>query len=615
MSIKRYISNKDNTISTALKENLTSRASLSNMGASDILEFFSIYGQASSASLEQARIIMQFPVSDIASDRTSGALKAKNSDTFFLKLSSVAHSQTTPKQYTVSVSPLVRTWDEGRGLDMESYLDLDASNWLSASDNITWANAGGDFASLGHISSSSSPMEFTTYIEDQDDDISLDITSLVEDWLSHQNSASTTATGSIKFSGQPTADELILLYSHTGTPKTFQFKAGTTGSADGNLYFVDRDTSAAAAAASLRDQINVAFAGELTASVSGDDNTLVDLTQSAPGYYGNTIVSSSKPSEFSHVTPSLFGGTGAINYGVVVRLSGSSEDGTNKESYYTKKIFSRTSQFFFHKPHIEARFDKSINDDRSVSYKSSDLATEADNINRIYLYNKQRSGLSDIPNTGSYLLVELVPTVGTAGVTLPVGGGVGANARTFITASRHSLGVYEAQFTYSGTESSLVDIWQTTASVGGHTHVHTGSQVTIISDNLDSHYEIGSFSTNITNLKPSYGSKEKINLRVYTRDKTIAPTVYTVASTKAPVSLMRNSYYQIKRVSDNYVVIPYTTGSTPQYSKMSYDMSGSFFEIDMSLLEPNYGYEISFLRQDGPAYVEQQERFKFRVDP
>ena len=44
MAIKRYYASKDNTITNAFEENLKTRATDANMGASDILEVFSIYG-------------------------------------------------------------------------------------------------------------------------------------------------------------------------------------------------------------------------------------------------------------------------------------------------------------------------------------------------------------------------------------------------------------------------------------------------------------------------------------------------------------------------------------------------------------------------------------------
>ena len=40
MSIKRYLANKDNTITSAFKVNLSNRGTSANMGSSDILEIF-----------------------------------------------------------------------------------------------------------------------------------------------------------------------------------------------------------------------------------------------------------------------------------------------------------------------------------------------------------------------------------------------------------------------------------------------------------------------------------------------------------------------------------------------------------------------------------------------
>ena len=45
MAIKKYIADKDNTITNAFQLDMSTRASGSNMGAADILEVFSIYGQ------------------------------------------------------------------------------------------------------------------------------------------------------------------------------------------------------------------------------------------------------------------------------------------------------------------------------------------------------------------------------------------------------------------------------------------------------------------------------------------------------------------------------------------------------------------------------------------
>ena len=57
-------------------------------------------------------------------------------------------------------------------------------------------------------------------------------------------------------------------------------------------------------------------------------------------------------------------------------------------------------------------------------------------------------------------------------------------------------------------------------------------------------------------------------------------------------------YYRISRVADNFEVIGYSTGSAPEYSKLSFDTSGSYFDLDMSSFEENYMYEINFLRKE-----------------
>ena len=86
MSIKRFFANADNTITNAFASNLTTRGTGSNMGASDILEVFSIYGQASSTSLEKARSLVQFDVSKIKAARDAGTIAQSGSVKFFFRL-------------------------------------------------------------------------------------------------------------------------------------------------------------------------------------------------------------------------------------------------------------------------------------------------------------------------------------------------------------------------------------------------------------------------------------------------------------------------------------------------------------------------------------------------
>ena len=100
---------------------------------------------------------------------------------------------------------------------------------------------------------------------------------------------------------------------------------------------------------------------------------------------------------------------------------------------------------------------------------------------------------------------------------------------------------------------------------------------------------------------------------MFTRLKDWNPTIYTVASTQIQNYFVEDAFYKIVRVIDNKDVIEYGTGST-NHTKLSYDASGSYFDLDMSLLEKGYLYSIKFLYYLQGSYEEQKETFNFRVE-
>ncbi len=77
------------------------------------------------------------------------------------------------------------------------------------------------------------------------------------------------------------------------------------------------------------------------------------------------------------------------------------------------------------------------------------------------------------------------------------------------------------------------------------------------------------------------------------------------------------------RIVDDIEAISYGTGSatTPQasgsagsYTRLSYDISGNYFDLDMDLLESGYAYGLKFSYYTGGRFEEQSEVFKFRVE-
>jgi hypothetical protein len=65
---------------------------------------------------------------------------------------------------------------------------------------------------------------------------------------------------------------------------------------------------------------------------------------------------------------------------------------------------------------------------------------------------------------------------------------------------------------------------------------------------------------------------------------------------------------------DERTVIENSTGSANYHTYLSYDESGGYFDLDMSLLEPGYMYGIKLALYSSAGWREQEEVFKFRVE-
>ena len=466
MAIKRYTANADNTITNAFEANLQTRGTGSNMGESDILETFTIYGQANSSSLEQSRVLINFPVSEISADRASGDIPASGSVSFFLRVHNAPHGQTLPKNYDLSILAVSRSWDEGFGLDMESYSDEGTSNWIYSSTGQTWDTQGGDY----HTEPA-----YSQHIETGTEDIEVDISHLVEEWLASTKSS----------------------------------------------------------------------------------------------------------------------------HGVGIEISSSYV--SLPRSFYTKKFFARGSEYMYLRPKIEARWDSTTKDRRNSFYASSSLVPAADNLNTLYIYNKVRGQLQDIPAIGT----------GEMSMSLYYGESTGPVGTVLATATAGwvSTGIYSSSIAIDTTSSYLYDVWHD----GAGTEYVTGSQISVRSFLTNTAVDTGEYVSNITNLKEKYTTSETARMRMFVRDKDWNPTIYTVATTNIETKVIEDAYYRVFRVADDFEVIPYGTGSL-NHTRMSYDKDGNYFDVDMSLFEEGYSYGIKVAYKSNNNFNEQPELFKFRVE-
>ena len=514
MAIKKYKATKDNTITNAFKLDLNTRATGSNMGSSDILEVLSIYGQQTSTSAELSRALLQFPISTISADRTAGDIPASGSVNFFLRVFNARHSEQLPTNITFNVLAVSQSWQEGTGLDMESYKDetvdgIEGSNWTNRLQSTAWTKPGGEYHSSSYTSGSTMPNYTKTFSKGYED-LELDITAMVEEWV-----------------------------------------AGTQENYGLGLF----------------------------------------LTSSQEAYVSNSA--------------------GTDDGAILHNAAGT------RSSFYTKRFFSRSSEFFFKVPVIEARWDSTTKDQRGDFFYSSSLAPAADNLNKIYLYNYVRGELKNIPNIGSgEILVSIYS--GSSDDTEPsgsklnlsVGGGVASAGDLNVTGNYVSTGIYSASFAFTGSSTlkTIYDVWHSDG-----TEYNTGSikPLTLSSPNWNSYQQ---YVSKITNLKPKYTKNEQARFRVFARPRNYNPVIYSRVIKEIDNTTIRKGSYEILRMVDERTVINNSTGSATNHTYLSYDVSGSYFDLDMSLLEPGYMYGIKLLYHVAGQWREQEEVFKFRVE-
>jgi hypothetical protein len=318
------------------------------------------------------------------------------------------------------------------------------------------------------------------------------------------------------------------------------------------------------------------------------------------------------------------------NYGVGIMLSSSYEayykdptDGISLnntggalKSYYTKRFFGRTTQYFYKRPAIEARWQSRKKDDRGNFYYSSSLAPAADNLNTLYIYNYIRGRLRNIPSVGTTGSIMLSLYSGSAENTTPSGSRLilynGANA---VTGGYVSTGIYSASIAITSSTTpikTLYDVWWT----GSHTRtgqLFTGSiAAKSMVASVDTREPV--YYINITNLRNKYTISETARFNLYVRNKHWNPTIYTKATSEVASIPIASASYRVVRTIDGYEAISYGTGSH-NHTMLSYDVSGNYFDIDMKLLQPGYEYafKFAFYEPEIDAWSEQDKAFKFRV--
>lgn len=240
----------------------------SSVGQAASLDLFKIWSQTVSGStptIENSRLLVQADLGPIRA--LTGSLLDFSNSSFkcFFSLKDIYGGQTTPSNFIVSLLPLAKSWDEGRGLDVVSYRDLDATNWLTASLStgtvVPWSLGGAgltgsladstvDVWISGNLGAGSQSLEVQQVFARGDEDLLMDVTTLVSATL-----AGTIPDNGWRLSFIPTAEQ------------------------DGNSYFVKRFGSMNTTDPTLRPKLIINF----------DDHLEDDANQAVFGSGGNTI--------------------------------------------------------------------------------------------------------------------------------------------------------------------------------------------------------------------------------------------------------------------------------------------------------------------------------------
>ena len=310
------------------------------------------------------------------------------------------------------------------------------------------------------------------------------------------------------------------------------------------------------------------------------------------------------------------------NNGIIVHLTPSQEGGNR--SYYTKHFSARGSEYFFKRPIIEAQWDNTRKDQRGLFYVSSSALSAADNLNTIYFYNYFRGELTDVAGVGAgdeiyvnlYKRRKEKPYTHVPSPLRNIFFQLPTAPQTPVTGGWVSTGIYSASFALDTNSEIVYDRWWK----GNPGDVITDPNVIVYqtgtinpirfhpSEIVDTQEHI----TAMTNLRNEYANNDIARLRVYTRLKGWNPTIYTVATAGIQNHIVEDSYYRVFRVVDDYDVISYGTGSL-NHTRLSYDASGSYFDLDMSMLEIGFEYGIRFSFYINGTFDEYNHTYKFKV--
>ena len=319
--------------------------------------------------------------------------------------------------------------------------------------------------------------------------------------------------------------------------------------------------------------------------------------------------------EITNIIEDYFAGTIDIG-GVLLKLSTDYENlypdtDQVEKTYYTKRFSSRTSEYFFKRPILEARWEPLIKDNYPNLYIKNDFLEDADNTMSLYYYHIFGGKNLKLPDN-VYNNMEFYIYSGSTILNF---------SASYVT-TKINDSTYKFDFILDNTDPSFEQLISGNIEYleAGYT-IFSGSTTIYQEENTlkiynrtadQVNFQDNSYTFSIKNLKPKYTNKEVANFHIYSRPINWSPNIYTKATENIETTKHNNLYYKVSRVKDGFIILDYSN-TDYNYSNVGYDRNSNILEFDMSLLEPGYMYEIKFALFSDTNFDEAKETFKFRV--
>jgi len=155
--------------------------------------------------------------------------------------------------------------------------------------------------------------------------------------------------------------------------------------------------------------------------------------------------------------------------------------------------------------------------------------------------------------------------------------------------------------------STIYDVWSS-----GATEVVTGS-ITVLSQAPSGIPDVSDLVVSTLNNQDVHYSGQTSRFYFYIREKDWSPNIFTTATSRPDSKVYDNLKFKICKVVTDETIFGYDM--TDNSTTLSYDSNGNFFDLDISLLEPNYVYEIklALFNVMTKSYQELPFKHRFRV--